>query len=214
MIQTAGHAAITAANGSADVAGRFGSSVPGLSSEQVEMIALAQRHARPIFRAARVAAFSGWTSAVLAGLTLLTGLGSLSAMALGLALGVIAIVELRGGAGLRRFDSSAPRRLGLNQIALFGVLCVYCGWNIIDTLQGPNPYAEYMTAGADVANMVRPIARLHTTIMVAFYGLVIGGSAVAQGCGAFYYFTRASRLADFMAMTPPWTVQALQATAG
>ena len=186
----------------------------GLSAEQLETIALAQRHARPIMRAASVAAFSGWTSAVLAGLTLLTGFGSVSAMAVGAALGVVGMIELRGGKGLRRFDAKAPRRLALNQLALFTILFLYCGFSIITTVKGPNPYDEYMSAGADVANAIRPIARLHTTVTVAFYGLVIVGSAAAQGCGAIYYLTRARRLTDFMAATPPWAVQALQAAAG
>ncbi|MHC4766382.1 MAG: hypothetical protein ACYTF2_14895 [Planctomycetota bacterium] len=83
-----------------------------LTNEQLVAITQARRQGRKISRAATVAAVSGWTLAVFAFLTLLFGLFSLTSLLLGVGLGIVAYIELRGSRELRRFDETAPRRLG------------------------------------------------------------------------------------------------------
>ena len=87
-------------------------------------------------------------------LTLLSGLFSLPALILGLALTVVAYVELRGARKLRRLDITAPRQLGFNQIALGGLLLLYGGWGVAQALFAPSPYEAYLAAGGQVAEAI------------------------------------------------------------
>ena len=185
-----------------------------LGPEHLEAIALARRQARKIMRAAGVAAFSGWSTAVFAFFTLLGGLFSVPALLLGLALAMIAYVELRGSKAVRRFDLTAPQRLGLNQIVLWIVLTIYAAWCIAQAALGPGAYADYIAAGGDLANAIKPIARLQTTVTIAIYSALVVCSAMAQGGAALYYFTRRGPMCEYLARTPQWIVQMLRATAG
>ena len=79
-----------------------------ISAGQLQSIANARRQARKISRAAGVAAFSGWAMAFFAAISIISGLFSLPALALGLGLSVVAVVELKGSKRLRAFDLAAP----------------------------------------------------------------------------------------------------------
>jgi hypothetical protein len=184
-----------------------------LTREQVEAITQARRQGRKISRAATVAAFSGWTLAFFAFVTLLSGLFSLASLLLGVGLGVVAYIELRGSRGLRRLDETAPRQLGFNQIALGAMVAVYCGWGMWKAVAGPGPYDSYIAAGGDTAEMIEPIDRLHRSIMSAFYALLICVSVVAQGCASLYYFTRRRLLLAYLSKTPAWVIEALRVVA-
>jgi len=184
-----------------------------LGPEHLEAIALARQQARKIMRAASVAAFSGWTTAVFAIFTLLGGLFSVPAFLLGAALVLIAHIELKAGKGLRRFDLNAPQRLGFNQLGLWAVLTLYSGWSIAQALLAPGPYESYLAAGGDLANTIKPIARLNMIVTVAIYAALIVCSAIAQGGAALYYFTRRGHMHQFLSRTPPWIVQMLRAAA-
>lgn len=187
-----------------------------LLPEQIEAIAQARRQTRKISRAAAVASMSGWTCAVFGGLTLLCGIFSLPAFLLGLGLIVIAIIELRGGAALRRFDLAAPRRLGWNQIALACMIASYCAWCIYTSLNAPGMYDEYLNTpgmGDELAKTLGPIERLQKTVTIGFYSLVIIVSLATQGAMAAYYFTRRTHIARSLQTTPQWTISALRAAA-
>ncbi|MDY7107203.1 MAG: hypothetical protein SYC29_01065 [Planctomycetota bacterium] len=180
----------------------------------MQAIAAARRRARKIHRAAVVAAIGGWTLAVFAGLTLLSGLLSPSALPAGAALAVLAWLELRGSRGLRRFDLAAPHRLGWNQLAL-ATLIVACGvWGIIGALTGPSPYQAQLAAGGPVAETLQPIDRLQRGLTVLFYAVVIGVSLLTQGGLSAYYFTRRRHLSAYLCDTPRWIVDMLRVAAG
>ncbi|MHC5005240.1 MAG: hypothetical protein ACYTJ0_19220, partial [Planctomycetota bacterium] len=120
---------------------------PGLTPEQLEALHSARRRGRAVSRAAIVAAISGWTLAVFAFITLLSGIFSLPALLLGIGMSIAAWVELRGARGLRRLDLCAPRQLGCNQLCLAAMLCLYGGWGIISTITGPGPYDHHLAQG-------------------------------------------------------------------
>jgi hypothetical protein len=181
-----------------------------LGAEHLQTIAMARRQGRKISRAAGVATFSGWTTAIFAALALLGGLFSMPALVLGLGLATAAYVELNGARALRRLNLAAPRRLGCNQVGLFVILSAYAGWCIVAALLGPQPYAEYVAAGGELADTLEPIARLHTAVTVSFYGAVILCSLIAQGFAAVYYFTRSRHLRVYLANTPTWVVDMLR----
>jgi hypothetical protein len=125
----------------------------------------------------------------------------------------VAYIELRGSRELRRFDETAPRRLGFNQIALGVMIVVYCGWSIWQAVTGPGPYDSYLAQGGDTAEMIEPIAQLHTAMTSAFYALLLCVSVVAQGCAALYHFTRRRHLIAYLRETPAWVVEAMRAVA-
>ncbi len=179
----------------------------GLTGEQQQALAFAHRRGKKVRRAAGVAAFSGYTMAVFAVLTLLTGLFDVTSFVLGIGLAVVAHLELQGGRKMKRLDLSAPRHLGLNQIALGAMLVLYGAWSIIQTVTGPGMYDQYLTAGGPMADMLEPISRLQTMVTVLVYGTVIAVGIFGQGSTALYYFTRARHLRAYLAETPAWIIQ-------
>lgn len=185
----------------------------GLTTAQVEAIAHARRRGRKITRAAGVAAVSGWTMAVFAFITLLTGLFSIVSLLLGAGLGVVAYFELRGSRKLRDLDLTAPVHLGFNQIALGVLIILYCSWGVLQALVGPSPYDSYLAAGGDTARMIEPIDQLNRAIMSGFYAVLLCVSVVAQGCTALYYFTRRRHMIAYLRETPDWVVEMLRVVA-
>lgn len=185
-----------------------------LSAEQLEAIAIARRRGRTINRAAGVAAFSGRTMAIFAAISLLSGLFSLPALFLGLGMSVVAFVELRGSKALRAFDLGAPRRLALNQLALAILVTAYAAWSIAQSLVGPGPYDEYLAAGGRLAETLAPIDRMTRTVTIGFYAALIGGTVIAQGCAAVYYFSRRRHMLAYVRSTPKWVIETLRAASG
>ncbi len=185
-----------------------------LTPEQLEAIGLARDRGRKISRAAGVATFSGWTMACFAGLTLLSGLFSLSALLLGIGLSVIAYIELRGAKRLRRFDIGAPRQLGLNQIALGVLLFGYGLWGILEALFGPSPYEQYLAGGGAMAETIAPIDHLNRAIGVLVYALVILCGLFAPAGAAAYYFSRRRHVVAYLKNTPQWVIDTLRLAAG
>jgi hypothetical protein len=183
------------------------------SPEQIQAIAAARQRARKVNRAAIVATVSGWTLAVFAALTLLSGLLSPSALLAGAGLAVLAWRELQGARGLRMFDVHAPHRLGWNQLAL-ATLIAACGvWGIVGAVAGPSPYEAQLAAGGPVAETLQPIDRLQRMLTVLFYAMVIGVSLLTQGGLAAYYFTRRRHVSAYLCDTPRWIVDMLRAAA-
>jgi len=174
----------------------------------------ARRDGRKITRAAGVAAFSGWTMATFAAITLLSGLFSLPALLLGIGMAIAAKVELSGARGLRRMDPAAPRRLGLNQLAFGMMLAAYGGWGAIAAVIGPGPYDEQMAGGGQVAEMLEPVAALHKLVTVCVYGGLAAGGLVGTWGAALYYFTRRGHVLAYLRRTPPWVVETLRAVEG
>ncbi len=184
----------------------------GISPEQFQAITTARHRGRKISRAAMVASISGWSMALFAGISLLGGLFSLQSFLLGLGLGAVAFVELRGARGLRALDLAAPRALALNQVGLVVVVIAYAGWSIVTALFGPGPYDAQLAAGGDIAELLAPIDQLTRSITVALYVAVIGISVVAQGCAAAYYYSRRRHMTAYLQGTPKWVVETLHAT--
>src|SRR5687768_203951 len=74
---------------------------PGLSPEQMKQISDARLRSAKIRKGVSVAMFDGWTVGIFGGLTLLGGLFSIVAVALGAGMLAVAYVELRGAKRMR-----------------------------------------------------------------------------------------------------------------
>src|SRR3954465_5233733 len=125
-----------------------------------------------------VPTFDGWTIAAFAILSCLCGIGDIPSMVVGLALGGLAYIELRGAAQLRRLEESAPRRLGFNQILLGTLLAIYSIWQIYNELHGPSPFNVLSQADPHMGKKFQDMAH---SLTVAVYGCLIIFAIVAQG---------------------------------
>lgn len=179
-----------------------------LSAEQLRELADARRRAGKVRRAAGVAGLSGWSMAVFAVLTLMGAAIGFSAagVALGLGLGAVAAVELRGRSMLLKFNPRGAALLGYNQIALGVLLLGYAAWSLYEGLAGPVS-AQLRTGDPDTDAMVGDLAR---TFTVLIYGSLALFAVVAPGLTALYYFSRAGHIRRFVADTPEWVVQVLK----
>jgi hypothetical protein len=180
-----------------------------LSPQHMQELAEAKVRAKKIRRAAGVAALSGWTMALFAGITLLGGLfGDWVAVALGAGLSVVAFNELRGAEMIKRFDPAGARRLGFNQIALGLLLVVYAAWSLWSALRTPILASAGSTGDPD---MDATIGRISNLVAYGLYGGLAVAGVVAPGLTALYYFTRGRLIRAMVEQTPAWVIQTMRA---
>jgi len=175
-----------------------------LTPQQFRELADARAAGKYVRRAIAVATFDGWALAAFAMVNCICGLADFQSFIIGVALGGLAYVEIRGAAQLRRLDESAPRRLGINQILLGTLLAVYAIWKIYEYLHGPSPYAALSQADPKVGKRFED---MFTSMAVAFYGCLIMFAIVAQGGAALFYFTREKYLKEYRQRIPAWILQ-------
>jgi hypothetical protein len=178
-----------------------------LTPQQLRELTDARAAHKYIRRAIAVATFDGWTIAAFAIANCLCGLADFPSMAIGLAMGAMAYVELRAASQLRKLNLSAPRQLGFNQILLGALLAVYAIWKIYEYLHGPSPLAEVTRANPRVGKHFEDMFR---SMAVGVYGCLIIFAIVAQGGAALFYFTREKYLRDYRQRTPSWILQMQQ----
>jgi hypothetical protein len=188
---------------------------PPLTDSHRRELAAAALRAEPIRRAARVANFNAWTTAILAGLSApfaLFGLVGLLAFAV---LASVAWNEFRGRRRLLEFDPAGASILGWNQLGLLTMITVYCVWSIYSNLWGGGSIEAELRANPQLApaiSSVEGFGDLYRLIVVVLYGSVIVLSALFQGANAFYYFTRRKYVEAYRRETPAWVVDLQRAT--
>jgi len=176
-----------------------------LSAEQLGEVSSANRRAASILKAGRVATFNGWTLGTFGVVSLLFGLGSVTAFLVGAGLLAVAWNEFRGRNMLRAFDPAGPRLLGRNQIGLMALIIAYCLWSIHTALHHPS---ESIRQLEELVGGTGSVGR-----MVAWgYGAVIVLSIVVQGLNARYYYKRIDPLQAYLRETPGWVVELQRVT--
>jgi len=178
-----------------------------LSSQHRQELSQANRRAKKVLGAAKVATFNGWSFGVFAAMSLVFGMFSITSLLVGVGLGVVAWNEFRGRDLLRGFDPRGPHLLGWNQVGLIGLLVVYSLWCIFIGLTGPNPYQAYIDQSPELDSMLGPIVGLHVILTLGVYGTVIVVSVIFQGLNALYYFKRGKLLETYLRQTPPWIIE-------
>ena len=169
----------------------------------------ARRRAKKIRRAESVARFNGWSSALFAATSLLSGLFSFPVFIMGVALAVISYNEFAGAKELHSFQDKAARRLGFNQLGFGAVLVLYSLWSIHSTLTAPSEIQTALAGAGQGAAMLGDIDQLYKTITLAVYGGVILCSLIFQGGTAWYYFSRRKHIRAYVNETPTWAVDLL-----
>ncbi len=180
----------------------------GLPPHQRAALEAADARARPVLRAAKLAAFNGWTLAMFAVLSIVVGLFSLTSLVVGLCLGVLAWNELRGRTLVRALDPRGPALLWRNQLWLLGLIVAYCAWGVFRAWTEPLPELRQLEMAAGIP----PGLVLRLTL--AAYAVVIVVTAVVLGLLARYHHRRVAMLRAYLAETPAWIVDVQRSVLG
>ena len=196
------------------VAPLAGGAPPPLTPDQFQQWAAAGSAIQPIRRAVGVATFDAWCTAVFAGLTVLCGFSTPSALLLGLGMGGVAFTSFRGLARLRSLDVTAPRTLALNQIALAAMITLYSIWNLYAQATGrASPLDSALTQDPALKEMLGSVEGLARQLAIVTYSAVIAATWLAQGFTAWFYARRARMITAYLEHTPPWIVQLQRSSA-
>ncbi len=178
-----------------------------LSMEHFQELARGDVRNKVIRKAARVASFNGWTTAVIAALSAPFALFSVAGFLVTVVLSVVAYNEFRGRNRLNQFDPTAASLLGWNQIGFLILIVIYCIWAMfIGINQADSALAEFSSNPefADLLGSPDQLGGLYELLVYAVYGSVIVLSVVFQGLTAFYYFTRRKHIEAYVRTTPEW----------
>jgi hypothetical protein len=177
-----------------------------LTADHLLQLEAARVAAKRVRRAVSVARGDGWTVAGFGAVTFLCGLGTVSGALVGSGMMVIAFIELQAANRLRRLETGAARVLGLNQLALAGLLLAYAVVGIYSVLYGPSEYAAAVASEPELGRALGPIEDLTKTLALAVYAVVMLVAVFFQGGMAMYYFGRATHVRAYLAQTPPWVI--------
>jgi len=180
-----------------------------LSPEQHQQIATAQGSAAKVRRAAAVAGFNGWATAILAVCSAPFALFSFSGFLVTAVLALVAYNEFRGRRRLLQFDDHAPAFLGWNQVGLLATIILYCFWMLFVGLTGEGPFAAELAAQPELAQVLGSVDELddvYKLVLIAVYATTIVLSILFQGLNAAYYFSRGKHLSEYLKNTPDWVL--------
>lgn len=178
-----------------------------LSAVHRLQLSAARGRAKVIRKAARVAAFNGWTTALIAAASAPFSVGNPVAMALTAGVALVAMNELRGRRQILDFEPRGATLLGWNQLGLLAMIAAYSVWTMRTSLAETGEVAAQLRSYAEldaVLGSAGGFESLYRQIVVYLYTGVIGLSALFQGGTALYYFSRRRKIDDFVAETPAW----------
>jgi hypothetical protein len=178
-----------------------------LTLEHRQDFALARKRAKPIHRAAAVASFNAWATALVAMLSAPFAPFSISGLVTTVGLAFVAANEFRGRRRLLQFEPSAASILGWNQLILLAMIVGYCAWSIYANLYGPNSLTAQLQAYSELDSAFSSLDGVDVLVrhvVVVIYAAVIAVSVLSQGLTALYYFTRRKHIEVYLAETPQW----------
>jgi uncharacterized membrane protein (DUF485 family) len=191
-----------------------------LNEEHYREIARALKLRRPVQKATRVAYSSAVTTLVLALLSLLCALYWFSWLGTLISLAFVGsgIVEFVGYRRLLRADESAPRLLAFNQLALCGIIAVYCLVSMlqvhhIDLTPDISPAMRRELAGTGSGGMLDSLDKIVPLLYYAVYIVLLITSLMVQGGMAVYYYTRGTALMTYHQLTAAWITRLLNQVA-
>ena len=188
-----------------------------LAESHHRVLAAAARQSKAVRKAARVANFNGWTTAIIAALSAVVTLFAFDLIGLlvTLALFFVAYNEFRGRKRLLDFDPARATLLGWNQVGLLTLIVVYCLWALYSNLYGSSSIEAQLKANPQLGAAFGSLDEMNDLlkpIVVAFYATVIALSAVFQGGNALYYFSRRKYVEQYVRETPAWVIDLQRAT--
>jgi hypothetical protein len=185
--------------------------VNGLSPEQLRELEEARRRGAALRRAVNIARLNGWSIAIFAGLTLLGAFLSWWGLILGVGMAVVAYIEFKGAARIRRLDPSAARMLALNQLFLGALLLSYAVYSLWNAVHGNGEIAKELSQYPELQSMGGDFASLERLMGYLIYGTLAAVAVFVQGGTALYYRSRRRHIEAYVQQTPAWIQQALRA---
>lgn len=168
---------------------------------------------KPIDKGASVARASGTVMLVLGLLAAIGGLVAMNMVTLvmGLIVATLGSMERSSGGDLARVTPSAPNRLALNQVLVFGLVATYCFFQIkgvdVQTAQALAAMEDRIQQLPDenqretVRQFVQTVGDNGVTYFFIAVGVV---SLIFQGMLAMYYLGKKKRIREFHDELPPW----------
>ncbi len=184
-----------------------------LSTEHFQELARADDRAKLIRKAARVAAFNGWTTAIIAALSAPFAFFSVAGFLVTAVLTLVAANEFRGRNLLNKFNPKAAALLGWNQLGFLAMIILYCGWMMYTGINESDTALSEFTSNPELGDLLgspEQVSGLYELLVYAVYGTVIFLSVIFQGLTALYYFSRRKHIEAYVRATPEW-VRKLQA---
>jgi hypothetical protein len=181
---------------------------PLTQAHQHEVTAAHDR-ARIIRKAASVAAFNGWVTAIFAVCSAPFAIFSLPGFIVTIGLSIVAYNEFRGRKRLLQYDPEAAGLLGWNQVGFLVLIISYCIWMLSVSLTSEGPFAAELKAKPELSvafKSAEQFDRYYKMLVTTVYGTVIVLTAVFQGFNAFYYFTRRKHVKGYVENTPGWVL--------
>jgi hypothetical protein len=154
-----------------------------------------------------VAAFNGWTTALVAAVSAPFSLGNPVGLALAAGIAIVAINEFRGRKQLLNFEPRGATLLGWNQLSLLAMIVAYSLWMLHSSFNETGAIAAELKSYADLDAVLGSsggFEGLYKQIVLYFYGGVIALSTLFQGGTALYYFSRRRHVEEYVAETPSW----------
>jgi hypothetical protein len=186
----------------------MGSQCVPLSGVKLLEFTAARRACSKVTGAVRLAAISGWTIAIFAGIVLFTGISTTDATWMGLLMTMAAMVEFRARDRLRRLETSAARTLGWNQLALGLVIVLYAAWNIDGQIQlspGPIQFDSLLQkTSMQFSAGHLPLGRDFNLLLYSALGVI---ALLTQGTAAWYCFSRERWIRQYVGGAPGWIVE-------
>ena len=183
------------------------SNSPQLTPEHLRELESARFALRKVRRAINAARFEGYTIAICGGLTLITGLSSITNLLAGTVLTAIGIIEIFAAGKMRSLDLKAARLLVINQLTLAGLILLYGLWNVHAEMTHPtSDLPDLSPSDAQAVNQLTgSLTGLTHEIMLLIYASLII-AALVEAAMAAYYHSRGEQLRQYLAQTPEWII--------
>ena len=191
---------------------------PGLESPireaHFEQLNRLVKLARPAEKAAGYAKFSGWTTLLAGALSLPMSIGNLAMMIFCVVLAGIGTRELTLRRRLVGLETTAPKKLALNQIVLGGTLIAYAIFmlmsspsSMIDSAMQSDPMLQSVP---ELSGQLDDLANLEKLAKAILYAGLIVIAFFVQGGTALYYASRTRSLRTLHKQSPQWCVRVYQ----
>jgi len=175
-----------------------------LSPEQRHELTLAKTRGKAIRKAANVASFNGWVTAVIAALSAPFAPFSIVGFLVTCGLAVVAYNEFRGRKRLLSLDPSAATLLGWNQLGFLAMISAYCAWMLFANIDSFSSQLQANPELQEALGSLDEFEDLYRLVVVGLYGTVFVLSVIFQGLNALYYFTRRKYINAYLQETPAW----------
>jgi hypothetical protein len=190
-----------------------------LTPEQLLAVKKANERGKKVRRAVSVAYADAWLGVIFTVCVVMSMCMGLENLVLAALFALMTVNSFRGAARMKRFDTTAPKLLAVNQLILMGSIvayalyelwAIYSGHSAIMSAIAGNSSSDLGGMGGGFEGVAEYEKAVRQWVTIAVYAVYIGlavGSVLAQGMAARYYASRKRFIEEYLAQTPPWVVE-------